>query len=363
MDGYRVSNFLVTLRQNFYTIAFERPPRQSEFYAPGVTAADFAQQVFEGSPACYVSEVTYGRVFYLLIQATDDEAAMSATLSANLELGLFGGGVDGSFRYLTDFHDLTREAYAYGGDQDAVLASIAGGLGSLNDFIADLRTANDVRSAKPISYTVRDMASDLVVKNGYSVMYDYASCTFPGECVPEPQSPLGDRLDNDCAVASDSLEWEFLWSATACAEKYMIQVFKPGGGLLLQKEVPGTTFTYQGSKGFRDVSGRKWRVRAFAFGEWHPWSTEASFSLEKLNSDCVTGVRVYSDTKFRDQSLFFQPNGGEYDLERVPGWDDKIKSLKLYNITGVTLFEDPKDRGYGASFHFTHSCPDTEEHG
>lgn len=341
-EEFDVSRFLVTLRQNFYTIAFERPPNANEFYAPGTAPSDFEQQVYEGNPACYVSEVTYGRVFYLLVQARSEEAAMSATLSANIELGVFGGGGDGSYRYVEDFHDMTLKAYAYGGEQDAVIAAIEGGLDSLNDFMADLRTANDLLSAKPISYTVRDLATDLVVKNGYSLAYDYANCTFPGECVPSLLSPLGERRDNGCAIDPNPVTWQFSWSAPVCAEKYLLQVFRPQGGLLVDTEVTGTTFTYQSSSGFQDAAGWRWRVAAYAFGEWHPWSEVGAFSLEPFNADCPTGVRLYKDVGYRGAFIDVHE-----DVPNLQGWsfNDITTSLELLNVRGVVLYEHSNYRG------------------
>src|SRR5262249_45105999 len=135
------SHFLVTLQQNFYSMAFERPDRPEDFYAPGVTKSDLAAQVYDGNPASYVSQVTYGRVFMLLIQSTDSEEAMDATLSANF-LGLVEGS--GEFHYLSQFHHYSIDAYAYGGDQADALAAIGGGLGTLSSFVHSLQSANDI---------------------------------------------------------------------------------------------------------------------------------------------------------------------------------------------------------------------------
>jgi len=65
----QVSSFLVTLNQSFYTLVFERPSSIRDFFHEEVTVDDLRAFVGENNPPVYISSVTYGRVFYLLIES------------------------------------------------------------------------------------------------------------------------------------------------------------------------------------------------------------------------------------------------------------------------------------------------------
>lgn len=184
-----VSTFIVTLSQSFYTLVFERPSRASDFFKEGVTANDLKPFAGLGNYPVYVSSVTYGRTFYLLVSAVEDAETMKGSLSASF---IFGG-FDGSFTHVSSLKGLYVQAFALGGDSQEALNAVIGGIGSLDDFIAHLRSAADIRLAKPLSYAVRSVQSATLVKNELTTKFSVSDCVpgfFPGIYVTSPQRPF-----------------------------------------------------------------------------------------------------------------------------------------------------------------------------
>jgi hypothetical protein len=354
--------FLVTLQQNFFRIAFERPSRPHEFYAPGTTAAQLAPHIGPTNPAAYLSEVTYGRVFYLLVQATDEAEDMAATLEANLQFGLWGGGASGGFRYLTDFHGLSVSAYAYGGDANAMLQTVLSGMENWRTLRESLMSSLDLGMALPVAYKVRSLATDELVKNAVTADYRYEVRSVLSAVVPELTSPLsGASLDNGCGIVSDDVVWSFSWSPTSYTDRYEIEVLR-NGERVYAAETTSPSCQYRGT-GARPRSGYEWRVRAHANGIWQPWSGARRFTLEAPNTDCPqTGVRIYTHPNYGGDSISFLAASSPFriDLERINGWDDEIDSLRLTNCY-VRLYEDPiQMNGGGANMLFRSSCPDVQ---
>lgn len=170
------STFLVNLTQSFYTLTFERPAEIADFFASSVTETDLSPFVASGNPPCYISSVTYGRIFYMIVQADESADSVNASLSASFVVG----GFSGSAEHVSRLRGLSVKVFAYGGDAGAALTSVIGGIGSLDDFIRSLRDGGVITTGKALSYSVRSVRSDKVVKNGVAGEYDVADCRlFP----------------------------------------------------------------------------------------------------------------------------------------------------------------------------------------
>ncbi len=170
-DSY--NRFLVQLNQSFYTLVFERPSSIDGFFAPSVTAADLDPFVGPGNPPVYVSSVTYGRVFYLLVESTDDAKTVEASVNASF-LGIDGGG---STKHVSQLASVRIRAYALGGEAKAAFDAVRGGAASLDAFLDALKAGNDIATAVPLSYVVRSVLSDRLVRNAIAHDYTTRTCT------------------------------------------------------------------------------------------------------------------------------------------------------------------------------------------
>jgi len=64
------NRILVKLTQQYYTMSFDLPTSYDKLFAATVTTADLAKYIGPGNPAVYISDVTYGRIFYMLFEST-----------------------------------------------------------------------------------------------------------------------------------------------------------------------------------------------------------------------------------------------------------------------------------------------------
>ncbi|MFT5817697.1 MAG: thiol-activated cytolysin [Lentimonas sp.] len=178
------SSYLVRLDQQYYTMSFDIPTDISQLFAPDVTAADLAKYIGPGNPATYISDVTYGRIYYLLVESTssalDIEAAISGSFSGISGSG--SGSVETSF--YEELNNLKIKMFAYGGEAGGTLQT-AGSLdiASLSDKLA---AAGDINNGRPLSYVVRNAYDNQIVAMPVAVQYDVVTCKELGETVVLP---------------------------------------------------------------------------------------------------------------------------------------------------------------------------------
>jgi thiol-activated cytolysin len=178
------SSYLVRLDQQYYTMSFDIPTDISQLFAPDVTAADLAKYIGPGNPATYISDVSYGRIYYLLVESTssalDIEAAISGSFSGVVASG--SGSVESSF--YKELNNLKVKMFAYGGEAGGTLQT-AGSLDieSLSDKLA---AAGDIKNGRPLSYVVRNAYDNQIVSMQVATQFDVVTCSKLGETVILP---------------------------------------------------------------------------------------------------------------------------------------------------------------------------------
>ena len=170
--------FVVNLNQSFYTISYDIPTSTEQLFAPSVTPEDLSRYVGPGNPACYISDVTYGRIYYMLFESTSTITEMDASINAS-----FSGittKVDGEMdvNYLSQLSDLKIQVFAYGGEAGSTLQTI--GTTNLNDLSALLAESSVIESGKPISYVVRSVYDNQIVSTQLATNYSVTNCEPSG---------------------------------------------------------------------------------------------------------------------------------------------------------------------------------------
>lgn len=169
------NSYLVRLNQSYYTMSFDIPTNKGELFSAEVTPEELGKYVTPGNPATYVSDVTYGRTYYMLIESTssvfDMEAGISGSFSAIASSG--GGSVDAS--YLRTLSNLKIQVFAYGGEASATLRTVVDA-STLDSLVNKLADAGDIRSGKPVSYVVRSVYDNRVVSVQLANKYDVTNC-------------------------------------------------------------------------------------------------------------------------------------------------------------------------------------------
>lgn len=168
------NKFLVKLNQAFYTVAFELPTSPELMFADDVTPDELKPYIGSGNPATFISSVTFGRIFYLLIESTQsaDSIAASINLSFSGALGKFSDTTTAKFVDRLDSLHVT--AYALGGDANQALRAVTSSFDSLKSFLAE---GGNIKTGLPISYVVRSVRRpEKIVKVGLNTQYDVRDC-------------------------------------------------------------------------------------------------------------------------------------------------------------------------------------------
>lgn len=98
-----------------------------------------------------------------------------------------------------------------------------------------------------------------------------------------------ETLDNGCYNSSDPISWYFDWSDYPYATSYNLYVIGQYATYpIIDAVIPYSEFQDISYGYISDANrlGWTWKVRAFANGEWQPWSETRVFNVEPANTDC-----------------------------------------------------------------------------
>jgi len=196
---------LVKLTQQYYTMSFDIPTNGLDgFFAESVTPEDLAPHVGPGNPAAFISSVTYGRIFYMLIESTSTRQEMQTQLEASYSS--FGGNsISGSLdtNAMQELEELSIKVIAYGGDASTTPLT---GPADINELAQQLQESTDIKTGLPLSYTLRSVENPaIVVGTNISTEYDIVQCNSIGELPPDLYAGLVDLFDDGIgALASVS---------------------------------------------------------------------------------------------------------------------------------------------------------------
>ena len=168
------NRYVIQLTQSFYTMSYDVPTSTEQLFAPEVTPDDLARYVGEGNPATYISDVTYGRVYYMLVESTSSVTEMQAAIAGSFNK--VGTSVDAELEvdYLKDLKELKIKVFAYGGSSGATLQTI--GVTNIDALSNLLAESSDIRAGKAISYVVRSVYNNQIVSTQLATQYDVKNC-------------------------------------------------------------------------------------------------------------------------------------------------------------------------------------------
>ncbi len=167
------NRFLVQMVQSYYTVVFDLPESLHDLLAPGVTGQQLDPYVGPGNPATYISSVTYGRRFFLLIESTSSLTEMKASIQASYDAALVNGSLDAGATYVKDLQNVNVKVFALGGDQSLATAMFNGDFDAVKAFLTQ---GADIRTAVPLSYVVRNVLDNGIVNVKVATDYDVKTC-------------------------------------------------------------------------------------------------------------------------------------------------------------------------------------------
>ena len=168
------NRYLVKLHQQYYTMSFDLPTSLDKLFDTSVTPKELTKYVGPGNPATYISDVTYGRIFYMLIESTETTKTMESSIEASFSN--FFGTVEGSLDVasLQSLSNLKVKVIAIGGDSEGTISMI----GETNlSLIADrMAKSTNIKAGLPLSYVVRNVYNNQIVNVKLATEYDITDC-------------------------------------------------------------------------------------------------------------------------------------------------------------------------------------------
>lgn len=230
---------LIQFTQQYYTMAFDPPQGLSGVLDPAVKPADLTPYVGEGNPSVYVASVTYGRIFYLLLESTSSAQDLRAAVSGAYNAAIVSGDVQAEAKHKKIVNDSSIKSYGVGGNAaDAIAAAVGGDPGQAGlsqfDLIRKFLITGANFSADspgvPISYTIRHLYDASQVKVALETTYEARDCKpqIKG-CDGKPGSGL---VEDQCGVCGGKGD-----TCDRCSENDDF-VFRAGNGAYVRFHLP-----------------------------------------------------------------------------------------------------------------------------
>lgn len=187
------NRLLVKLTQQFYTMRFDLPTSLDEIFDESVTPEDLAKYVQSDNPATFISSVTYGRIFYMLIESTSSRTEMKASINGGYSGVVQEIKVKADISSLESLKDKKITVIAYGGDNSAGFA----GVSSIDAIATRLNDSKDINFGKPLSYVVRSVnRPDDIVGTQLATTATEVECTSKGFLPPDSYRELVDLFED-----------------------------------------------------------------------------------------------------------------------------------------------------------------------
>jgi len=196
------NRFLVKLTQSYYTMSFDLPTSLSQLFDESVTPEQLATYVQPDNPATFISSVTYGRIFYMLVESTSSSQEMEAKL--NVSYGSFNNKVSGNVDVdsFQEMNNVKIKVIAYGGDSAGAI-SLAGER-TIEDIAGRLEESTNIRTGLPLSYVVRSVERpDKIVGTSIATEYDVVECELKGTLPPVTFRPWVDLFEDGVGAATN----------------------------------------------------------------------------------------------------------------------------------------------------------------
>lgn len=190
-QDFSYHRYIVTLDQMMYTMNYDAPTSYSSVFAGDVTPQQLSSYVGPGNPATYVSQVSFGRRFYMMIQSTSLRNEIEASIKASFN---YATKVTGSLeaKYINNLENVEVSAFCQGGDASLALAAVTGGPEELKTFLTE---GGSILTGVPLSYRVRNVLGGTEVKVKVTGRYDVKNCTLESYTVPDSVKVAWFRAD------------------------------------------------------------------------------------------------------------------------------------------------------------------------
>jgi thiol-activated cytolysin len=179
--------------QRMFTVSFVLPNAPSDLFSPAFTPARLQEEVDRGhvgssNPPVYVASIVYGRILIFTFTSTATADSIRIALSAAVKKD--SAGIDASLSRILTTADI--RVVTVGGEGRNATALIRSG--ELADYFNEDAA---LTSARPISYTVRNLGDNSIARVSETTQYNLKECT----AIPTTGQLQIDVTPNDATVS------------------------------------------------------------------------------------------------------------------------------------------------------------------
>jgi hypothetical protein len=195
------TNLTAHFVQRMFTVSVVLPATPGAFFSSALTTARLQEQINldrlgPDNPPVFVSNVVYGRMLIFSFSSSATESEVRATLNVVLESGSKGAGGELTAEMQSILQQAEIKVVTVGGDAAHALALIRSG--NLGDFF---QSDAALTTARPISYTVRNLGDNSIAKVSETTEYNLR------QCAPEVLDPTGARY----RISLDQVTYDDYW--------------------------------------------------------------------------------------------------------------------------------------------------------
>ncbi|MDO4708169.1 MAG: thiol-activated cytolysin family protein [Porphyromonadaceae bacterium] len=319
---------LVRLHQRFFTMSYEDPDGGFRgVFTDDITKDDLVPFTSNGNPICYISSVSYGRVYYLLVESSNSHRVMSAALNA----GFAGIKAGGAVKDTKELQELKIKMVQLGGDAKAGLqGAVTGSFADVAKFITDGARLSDDNVGAPIAFTVKHLYDGSVVRMSNALKYSYEKVEF----VPKAKDMLvGIHLKDITVIPRVLRGWTVSNRGHVFLKRMHVSYHKTNSDNFIDKEI--------GFDGGHHSIQDEARIPIYAIVGERTYNGTAIKAVtiyaevEVVSSVYNTGKRVQPDAKTLTLERTFYYDRGRWNPNGDVGVDpySKIKtSIKIGKI-------------------------------
>jgi hypothetical protein len=159
-------------------MAVDDPQGAAGVFGPSVTAESLAPYVGDGNPLCYISSVTYGRLFVLVYESAASELELQQALNFAYSGGVASGSISDTLAYNQVMAKTKVSVVQIGGDASAgLLLTDPKNFDNITGFLAQGASFSPSNVGAPISYTIKYLRDASLVRMSSTMEYDYTERT------------------------------------------------------------------------------------------------------------------------------------------------------------------------------------------
>lgn len=192
---------LIKLYQSYYDVSYDFPTSYDDVFDASVTPDDLDRFIQPDNPATYIKKVTYGRIFYMLVESTSSLEVMNTQIDASYKS--FDKEIEGNLETdsMEKMEDLKLKVIAYGGDSQNTFSGL--GETSISELADMLAASTDIRTGLPLSYEIYSLEDpSKQVGTNISTEMEVVECQLKGVLPPVLYSNLVDLFEDGIGAAT-----------------------------------------------------------------------------------------------------------------------------------------------------------------